>query len=184
MVYLYFADGSEEIEFVTVLDVLRRADIETLSVSADVDSICGIGAHGISICTDIAADEVYLDDCEMIVVPGGIPGVDNIAAEQMCLDQIKAAFDEGKPVAAICAGPTVLAKAGVLSGKKATIYPGMESHLEAAGATPVDERVVIDGNVITSQGPGTAMEFAFAIVEYLKGKEVADSVKSDMLICC
>lgn len=182
MVYIFYADGTEEIEFTTVLDVLRRAGVDVVSVSADKESALGTGAHGITICTDITADETDADECDMVIVPGGVPGVDNIAAEQACIDLIKNTYASGKTVAAICAGPTVLAKADVLKGKKATAYPGFEDSLDAAGAVYVDEKVVVDGNVITSQGPGTAMDFAFALVENLKGRETADKVKGDMLI--
>ena len=118
----------------------------------------------------------------MIIIPGGMTGVENLCAADMLSSQIRVLHEAGKPLAAICAGPIVLARQGVLKGRKATIYPGLEAEITGAGAEYVDERVVVDGNIITSQGPGTAMEFAFAVVEFLEGRETADEVRKDMLV--
>lgn len=182
MVYLYFTTGTEELEFVTVLDVLRRAGIEVKTVSADVMTRYNTGAHRIPIITDIGIGEINDDECDMIIIPGGMTGVENLCAADMLSSQIRVLHEAGKPLAAICAGPIVLARQGVLKGRKATIYPGLEAEITGAGAEYVDDRVVVDGNIITSQGPGTAMEFAFAVVEFLEGRETADEVRKDMLV--
>lgn len=182
MVYILFAQGTEELEFITVMDVLRRAQIETVSVSADPDSLCLKGAHQIPVTLDIKGEDMDLDGCDMIIVPGGMPGVDNLCASETVIDAVRQQFESGGKVAAICAGPLVLAKAGILDGAKVTVYPGFEDTLEEEGAVCTDNIVEVDGQIITSMGPGTAMDFAFAVLESLTDEETADEIRNDMLV--
>ena len=179
MVYLHLADGFEEIEAVTVADVLRRANIEVKMVS-----IMGkkevIGAHGIIITADLFYAEADYQTCEMIVLPGGMPGTTNLGAHQGLLTQLKCFDESNKWIAAICAAPMILGQKGLLKDRKATIYQGMENYL--TGATVLKDAVVTDGNLITSRGPGTATSFALEIVKQLKDKETADTVKLGMMI--
>ena len=179
MVLVHLAEGFEEIEALTVVDLLRRVDIPVKSVSVTGEKTV-TGAHGISVNADEVFETVSYDACSMIVLPGGLPGTFGLQDHEGLGQQIKAFAAAGKPVAAICAAPLVLGHHDVLAGRKATIYPGMESHL--AGGVPVDEKVVIDGSMITSQGPGTAMDFALAIVEFIRGEETAAELKRDLLL--
>ena len=178
MIYVHFAEGFEEIEGVTIVDVLRRADIETVSVSVTGDKAVR-GGHGITVCADALFEEVDYGECEMIVLPGGAAGTDNLCAHKGLAEQIKAFAAAGKYLAAICAAPTVLGKLGVLKGKKATIYPGMEGNL--IGAKPTGGKIVIDGNIITSKGPGTALEFSLALVSIFKGNGEASRLRKSMI---
>jgi 4-methyl-5(b-hydroxyethyl)-thiazole monophosphate biosynthesis len=178
MVYVHFAEGFEEIEAVIIVDVLRRAGIETRQVSITGNlTVCG--SHGISICADELFEEVNYDDCEMIVLPGGMPGTKNLLAHEGLASKIIAFAESKKFIAAICAAPMVFGKLGILNGKKATIYPGMEENL--IGADAKDDRVVIDDNIITSKGPGTAIEFSLALVGILKSREEAAKLGKSMV---
>lgn len=170
------ANGFEEIEALTIVDVLRRIGIEVDTVGVVSSMITG--SHGIRVMTDRKLAEVKEEDYDAIVLPGGDPGYKNLARTSKLIEILKKMNSQGKLVAAICASPSILAKAGILEGKRATIYPGMEKELPY----PRDDRVVIDGNVITSQGPGTAIEFALAIVEALVGKNKALMLKRQ-LVC-
>jgi len=179
MVYVHFAEGFEEIEAVAIVDVLRRGGIETKSVSVTGNlTVCG--SHGISICTDILFEDVDYGDCEMIVLPGGMPGTTNLLAHEGLTSHIISFAKNKKYLAAICAAPMVFGKLGLLESKKATIYPGMEENL--IGAMAQSDRVVIDGNIITSKGPGTALEFSLALVSILKSEEEAAKLKKAMVV--
>ncbi len=173
-----FAEGFEEIEAVTPVDLLRRAGIEV-----DTAGITGIditGSHGISIIADYSIDEIE-DVYDGIIIPGGIPGSVNIAGSDEVLDLIRKMNAEGRLIASICAAPAlVLYKAGVLNGKKATCYPGYEKEFKK-GVEFSDEKVVVDENIITSRGAGCAAEFSHAVIEYLAGRETADKVLSSIL---
>jgi len=169
------AEDFEEIEALTVVDVLRRAGIEVNTVGVVGSVISGL--HGIRITTDKRLSEVNADDYDGIVLPGG-PSYSILARTSQIINILKKLNSQGKLIAAICAAPSVLAKAGVLEGRRATIYPGMEKELPY----PRDDRVVVDGNIITSQGPGTAMEFALKIVETLVGGEKAFRLKKQLLV--
>ncbi len=179
MIYVHFAEGTEEIEFVTITDLLRRSSIDAVSVSITGNKKV-TGAHGIVIETDMTFEEADYDSCDMIVLPGGMPGTLHMAEHIGLTDMIKSFNASGRRIAAICAAPMVLAGCGVLSGKKAVIYPGMEEYLGDAEITSA--RVQTDGNIITSQGPGTAMEFALEIVKTVKGTEAADKLKKELLL--
>ena len=179
MVYVHFADGFEEVEALTIVDLLRRADIETEMVSI-MGKLPVNGAHGIEIIADILFEDAVYSGCEMIVLPGGMPGASNLDAHEGLREKIYSFNNQGKWLAAICAAPLVFGHAGVLKGKKATCYPSFEKELE--GAETVTDPVVVDDNVVTSRGPGTAMLFALKLIEILKGKEVSDKIAKDLLL--
>jgi len=177
MVYIYLADGFEETEAVTIVDIMRRGGADVSSVSVTGSRIVA-GAHGIALTADLLFEEADHSSCEMIVMPGGMPGAKNLAAHEGLTDRIKEFAAEGKWLAAICAAPMVLAGAGVLNGKTATIYPGMEDRL--TGAKAVDSPIARDGKIITSQSPGTAMVFALYLLTVLKGEEKAAEVEEGL----
>ncbi len=167
------AEGFEEIEAVTPVDLMRRAGIEV--VVAGLEGIDVTGSHGITILADCEFGEIE-EDFDAIVIPGGMPGSENIASDQQVLGLISGMHKKGKLVAAICAAPAVvLGKAGILSGKKVTCSPGFEKQIPS-DATLSGERVTTDGNLITSRAAGTAAEFAGAIIRYLDGKESAEKL--------
>lgn len=178
MIYVHLATGFEEIEALSVTDVLRRAgaDVKTVSVTGEKTVE---GAHGISVMADILFEEADYKNCEMMVLPGGMPGTLNLGRHQGLCRELSNAAETGKWVCAICAAPMILGSLGILEGKRATIYPGMEGHL--IGAEPISAAVVRDGNIITSMGPGTAMEFGFALTEFLFGEEKADMLRAEMI---
>lgn len=178
MVYVFLATGFEEIEALTAVDLLRRAEIQVKTVSIMEDKMV-YGAHGIGVEADILFREGLYDKCAMLILPGGMPGTENLCNHKGLNEELKDFAAAGKPVAAICAAPMVLGRAGLLRGHKATIYAGMEAEL--AGAQAMDERVVVSGNMITSKGPGTAMDFALALIEYLKGGQKANEIAAELL---
>ena len=181
MVYVHLATGFEEIEALTIVDVLRRGGVNAKMVSVTGDKMV-TGTHEIPVYADLLFEEADYDSCDMIVLPGGMPGAANLGAHNGLTDQIKAfakAGDAGKKVAAICAAPLVLADCGILKGLDATIYPGMERQL--LDANPNGANVTISGNIITGKGPALAMEFALALVEVLKGAEERKQVAEGLL---
>ncbi len=173
------ADGFEEIEAATPIDVLRRAGVEV--TVAGVGKKTPTGAHGIPYTADVELDSVKGDfDC--IVLPGGMPGAKNLGESAKAREMAVKMAGEGRLVASICAAPVfTLGAWGILDGRKATCYPGMEGMLTDK-AKFVTDRVVVDGNVTTSRGPGTAMEFALCVAGQLMGDEVAKKVAGDMLV--
>jgi 4-methyl-5(b-hydroxyethyl)-thiazole monophosphate biosynthesis len=179
MVYLFLADGFEEIEALTVVDVLRRAGValKTISIMKDLTVT---GAHGVAVVADELFEDADCVQCDMVILPGGGPGTARLLAHEGLKTVLTDFAAAGRRIAAICAAPMVLAKHGILKGRKATIYDGMKDEL--AGLDYVKEDVVIDGNVITSRGPGTAMPFAFALATLLAGDGVAAKVRADMLL--
>ena len=181
MVYVHLATGFEEIEALTIVDVLRRAEVDVKAVSISGDKLVK-GSRDITVQADILYEEADYNACEMIVLPGGMPGAANLGAHSGLTNHIRAfakAVDAGKKLAAICAAPMVLGACGVLEGHDATIYPGMEDHL--TGARPTGENVTVSGNIITGKGPALAMEFALCLVEILKGKDVRREVAEGLL---
>lgn len=179
MVYVHLAEGFEEIEAVTCVDLMRRAGIEAVTVSITGQKLVK-SVRGLVIKADLLFEEADYKDCEMIVLPGGMPGAKNLGEHKGLIKNIKEFAEKNKWIAAICAAPMILGREGLLKGRQATIFPGMEAHL--AGAVAVKDRVVTDKNIITSKGPGTAMEFAAAIVEVLKGQRVAEDLKKDLVM--
>ena len=178
-VYVHFANGFEEIEALTVVDILRRAGIHTETVSVSGDFMV-TGAHGVPVQTDILFDEADYENCSMIVLPGGMPGTTNLATHEGLTQKIKEFANSKKWIAAICAAPMVLGELGLLKGKTAVIYPGMEEHL--INAKIGRNNVEIDEMVITSKGPGTAIEFALTLVKVLKDMSTVNQLKSAMLL--
>ena len=177
MVYMLLGTGFEETEAIAPLDLLRRAGVEVLTVGIDGKTV--IGSHKIPVVADITIGEMDLTDMEMIVIPGGLGGVASLRASRASLDALKFGWENQKYVAAICAGPTVLAQAGLLEGKKACCYPGMEEQL--TGAMASTEPVVRDGSVITSRGLGTAIPFALALVAYFCGEKQAQALAKSIV---
>ena len=179
MIYVFLANGFEDMEAIVPIDCLRRAKLEVQTVGVGGKEITS--SHGITVKTDITEDEVILDKyVDLIVLPGGMPGTLHMAQHSGLTDMIKSFNASGKRLAAICAAPMVFAGCGILSGKKAVIYPGMEEHLGDAEVS--SSRVQTDGNIITSQGPGTAMEFALEIIRTVKGEAAADEIRKELLM--
>ncbi len=172
-VYVFFAEGFEEIEGLTVVDMLRRVQIETVMVSVG-ETKTVTGAHGIAVLTDGVFTEYTYEDGIMAVLPGGMPGTNHLMAHEGLKDVLCTYQKEKKYLAAICAAPSVLGQHGLLEGRHATCYPGFEEKL--LGATPLKDAVVMDGNVITSKGMGTAIAFGAALVSVLAGEEKADEL--------
>jgi 4-methyl-5(b-hydroxyethyl)-thiazole monophosphate biosynthesis len=176
---VFLATGFEEIETVTIVDVLRRADIEVTVVGLTNKETAG--AHGIKIVPDKSINDIAEEKFDAVVVPGGNPGYKNLRKDTRVINIIKEAFNAKKLVAAICAAPAVLSDAGILKGKVCTIYPGMENELEKGGGKPKQDTIVIDDNIITSRGPATALAFSIKLVEKLVGKQVAKTVSKKTL---
>lgn len=175
---IILADGFEEIEAITPIDTLRRAGMEV--IVAGVGSKTVVGAHQISIQTDIQLND-YRESVDIVVLPGGLPGASNLAADSKVNEVIQRQLKENGWIAAICASPAlVLEPAGILRGKTATCYPGFEKQF-GASVSFSKERVVVDGRVITSRGPGTALEFSLVIVENLVGSQKASELRLGML---
>ena len=171
------AEGFEEIEFSTIVDILRRAGVEVTTASLKQGFV--EGAHGVRVMPDSSIDKVSAADFDVVIIPGGSPGFVNLGEDQRVLDLIKEMDKAGKYVGAICGAPSVLSKVGVVKGKKATIHPGHKDML--FGAEYVDQRVVVEGRVITSQAPGTAMDFAMKLVEILLGRDKMEEVNARVL---
>lgn len=178
-VFIHFADGFEEIEAITPVDVLRRAGCEVVTVSVTGNSEV-TSARGLIILADKHFVEADYEDADMILLPGGQPGANNLNHHEGLKRQIQLFHEQGKLIAAICAAPLVLGSAGILKGKKATCYPGTEPLL--TGATCTGNGVERDGHIITGKGPGYALDFSLALAEVLTGKEKADEVRKAMLI--
>lgn len=170
------AGGFEEIEAITVVDLLRRAGIEVRTAALDGPQVTG--SHGITVTADIALDAARADDYDMIVLPGGMPGADHLKRDARVISLLRRFAADGRYTAAICAAPGVLAHAGLLEGRTATSFPGFLSTDSAPGIRLHTDPVVIDGKVVTSRGPGTAMEFGLALIELLEGRAAREQVQS------
>lgn len=170
---VFFAEGYEEIEALTVVDLCRRAGIDTQMVSVTGKKVV-TGSHGIGVEMDVLFEEVDVTLLDMIVLPGGMPGTLNLEAHEGLMNCVDAFFAEGKGVAAICAAPSILGHRGILKGRKACSYPGFEKDLE--GALVVYDNVAVSEQVITSRGMGCAIDFSLAIIELLCDKTTADSM--------
>lgn len=177
-VYVFLADGFEEIEGLTVVDLLRRAKIETEMVSI-MDTRQVKGSHGIAVSADsLFADQTY-EDAEMLVLPGGMPGTLNLGNHEGLCELLKKHYAEEKKIAAICAAPSVFGKLGFLNGRVATCYPGFETQLE--GAIVCAAKVAVDGNVITAKGMGVAIDFSLKLIELLADKETANEISDGII---
>lgn len=178
--YVMFADGFEEIEALTVVDVMRRAGMPVVTMSI-YETPEAIGAHGVTVVADEAFDPDLLEDAEWLICPGGMPGASNLAENATLCEILKERNESGEKIAAICASPSVIfGPLGLLNGRNATCYPGMEDGME--GANLVEEFAVVDGNIVTGRGPAAAAEFALAIVANTVGEDIANDVAAGMLL--
>ncbi len=176
VVLVPLAQGCEELEAVTIIDLLRRAEIEVVTAGLDGEPVHA--SRGVVLVPDTDLDTALERDYDMVILPGGAKGADNLNADHRIGDLLKRMANSGKFTAAICAAPKVLAASGVLTGKRATCYPG---HITADNPQQIqlsDDPVVTDGKIITSRGPGTAMDFALSLIERLVGKTRRDEVET------
>lgn len=176
-VAVYFATGYEEIEALAVVDVLRRGKIEVSMVGVASKTV--VSARGISINMDTTLEELNHDEIDMMVLPGGVPGIINLEASEKLMNELKSFKEKGKWLAAICAAPSILGTQGLLVGERATCYPNYESKL--IGCEHVDESVMVSGNIVTGKGAGVAIDFALKLLEVLASKEVAEEVRKSMI---
>lgn len=178
MVYVMLGTGFEEIEALAPVDLLRRAGVEVKTVGINGKVV--YGGHGIGVEADLTIDQMERNDLEMIVLPGGLGGVASIRASQETLDAVRWAYEHDRYVAAICAGPTVLADLGITEGKQATCYPGQAGNMKNALLT--EKAAVRDGKIITGASAGCAVEFGLALIEALKGADVAENIRKQIVI--
>lgn len=179
MVYVLLGTGFEEVEAIAPIDLMRRAGISVCTVGVTGKIV--YGGHNIGVEADILAEEMNYDDMEMIVLPGGLGGVASARASQPALDALRYAWENGKFVAAICAGPTVLADLHITDGKEVTCYPGCETGMGTANCAP-NAACVRDGKLITGTSAGCAVPFALALIEALKGADAANAVAQQIVI--
>ena len=179
MIYVLLGTGFEEIEALTPVDLLRRAGVEVRTVGLNGKIVCG--GHAIGVEADMTIDELDTADAEMIVLPGGLGGVASIRGCQRALEAVRAVYEMGGYVAAICAGPTVLAELGLLSGVRATCYPGQIPNMADANVV-AGAACVADGKIITGTSAGTAVPFALALIEALRGAEAAKLIADQIVI--
>ena len=177
MILVLLADGFEEIEALTPVDMLRRAglDVKTVGITGRV----AVGSHGIPVICDILPEEADLSAVDAVIFPGGLPGSTNLDASPFTDKAIEAVENRGGRLAAICAAPLVLGHRGLLVGKRATCYPGFEKEL--IGATVIDAGVVTDGNITTARGMGVALDFANELVSLICGKEKAEELSRGIM---
>lgn len=176
---VYLAEGFEEIEAVSIIDVLRRAEIsvKVISVSGKLEVT---GAHHIKLVADELIEDIQAEDFGMLILPGGMPGTTNLLACKILQKQVSDFNSQNKLLGAICAAPMVLGQWGILKNRQATCFPGFEKYL--TGASVSAEAVVVSGNVVTGRGAGVALAFALKIVEILKGKSVSENLAQKMLV--
>lgn len=179
MVYVLLGTGFEEVEAITPVDLLRRAGVQVLTVGINGKIV--YGSHNIGIEADITLDQVDLTDLEMVVLPGGLGGVASIRGSEGALDVVRFAWENDKYIAAICAGPTVLADLHITDGKKVTCYPGCEGGMGTANVEN-NAACVQDGKVITGASAGCAVKFGLALIKALKGAEAADTIAKQIVI--
>jgi len=176
---VHLAEGFEEIEAVSIIDVLRRADFEVVVVSVSGENRV-TGSHQIQLVADVLFEEVEYGSVDMIVLPGGMPGAGNLKKHEGLRKQILDFNENGKPLGAICAAPIVLGDLGILQNKKVTCYPGFENELKGAKVT--SGSVEQDGNIITGKGAGVAIQFALKLVEQLKSPKEAEALAQKMVV--
>ncbi len=180
--YIFLAPGVEEVEATATVDALRRASMDVVTVAVG-DNLQVKGATGQTLVADSIISEVNTDDADWLIIPGGDPGAQNLAADSSVRDMIMEHFNKNGRIASICAGPAVvLAPLGVLKGKKATCYPGLGDAINSNGGEYVKQTVVVEPELITSEGPGTTLPFAIEIIRATKGDQAAESVASGMLV--
>ena len=178
MIYIFLADGFEEIEALTPLDIFRRAGLDTLTVSITASTTV-TGSHNIPVLADTTLDQINLSDADLLLLPGGMPGTKHLGACKPLTDALFAHASAGKPTAAICAAPSVLGKLRLLQGKEAICYPGFEDAL--TGATISEKKVVRDGNIVTAAGMGVALEFSLECLRLLGHHEAAQQIRTAVI---
>ena len=173
------AEGFEELEAITVIDLLRRANFNVITAGLDANPVRASRQN--VLIPDTSIDKIMQDQFDLIVLPGGLPGADNLRDNEHVQRLIKQQHSNNKKIAAICAAPKALAAAGILQGKKITCYPGALDQTDSSDFSISENDLEIDGNIITSRGPGTAMDFALSLIEQLGGRELRDSVADQMV---
>ncbi len=177
-VYVFLANGFEEVEAFAPVDILRRGGVEVVLVSITASRSVET-SHGVTIEADCHIADANLSDADMLVLPGGMPGASNLMESNEVCSALKAQHEAGKLIGAICAAPMVLGRLGILEGKRATCYPGFEQYLD--GATPTCEMVTVDGNVTTGKGPGAAMAFGYQLLSNFVPNEDVEALKKGMI---
>lgn len=175
------AQGCEELEAVTIIDLLRRAQINVTVAGLEAEPGPIKASRGTTLLPDTTLDQALTSDYDMLVLPGGLPGADHLNNDARIIKLIQQMAKEDKYTCAICAAPRALARAGVLEGKNATSYPGTLDKMDIPGMKFTGDSVTVDGKIITSRGPGTAMEFALTLIEALGGKTLRDQVEPPLL---
>ena len=179
-VYVFLADGFEDVEALIPVDVLRRGGVDVITVSTTEFPLVE-SAHGVNIEADIQFEQGDYSDADLLMLPGGMPGASNLYAHDGVCEALKAQFAAGKKIAAICASPAVvLAPLGILDGKKATCYPGSEQALDQAGAKYTGDLVTVDGNITTGEGPAAAFPYAYELLTQLVDKQTSDQIAEGM----
>lgn len=173
------AQGFEDLEAATIVDILRRAGVEVITAGLTPGLVQG--SRGLRVQPDAYLDDVLDRDFDMIALPGGLPGSEHLKNDPRIQDLLKRTANAGGYTAAICAAPMALAAAGLLDGRRATSYPGVVDRLNLPGTVYLSEPVVVDGKVVTSRGPGTAMDFALTLAELLVGKAVRNEVEAALV---
>ena len=179
-VYVFLANGFEDVEALIPIDVLRRGSVEVITVSTtDTDIV--ESAHGVGIRADVMFDDCDFADADLLMLPGGMPGASNLFAHEGVCKALLSQQEQGKKIAAICASPAVvLAQLGILDGKKATCYPGFEKALAENGARYTGDLVTVDGNITTAEGPAAAFPYAYELLGQLVDKQTADQIAEGM----
>lgn len=177
MIYVFLAEGFEEIEAITPIDIMRRGGLEVKTVGVTGKTVCG--SHGIKVSADIGIDEVDIKNADLVFLPGGMPGTTNLMENKEVEKAVLYAAENGIYLAAICAAPMILGQLNILNGKKAVCFPGFEKYLTGSEIEKT-EGVVCDGKVITAKGAGAAHKLGFKLVELLCGKEKAQELYSSM----
>ena len=177
-VYEFLSNGTEEVEALIPVDVLRRAGVEVVLVST-VEEKTIVSAHGVRIECDEMIEDVDCSDADLLMIPGGLPGAENLCNHPLVREAIKKQYEAGKLVSAICAGPMIFGSLGITAGKRCTCYPGFEDHL--TGGTYTGELVTVDGNVITGEGPAASFPYAYTICEMLCGEGTTEALKAGMM---
>ncbi len=178
MVYMFLAEGFEEVEALCPLDLLRRAGVDVKTVAVGNNKTV-IGAHNISVVADMLEGEFFDEYPEMVILPGGMPGTLNLDSSKIVHCALDFALSKNSYIAAICAAPSILGKRGILNGKEAICYPGFEDKL--SGAAISKNKVVVDGKIITAAGMGVALEFGLTLVSLLCGKDKADTLRQGII---
>ena len=176
-VYQFMADGFEDIEALAPIDILRRGGVEVVTVSIN-NNACVQSAHGVTVMADAVFEDCNFSDADLLLLPGGMPGASNLRAHEGVCQAITEQHAKGKRIGAICAAPYILGELGLLQGKRATCYPGFESHLK--GATYTAELVTIDGNITTAEGPGAAMPYGYQLLSYFTSPAAIEALKEGM----